>query len=350
MFVLGASGVFVLGFDGPIGGCGGLGGWSLPGLVSVLGELLSFFIVLRILSERRDATATLAWILALVLLPYLGPLLYFLLAGKVERRRLRRRQRAIEALTGGRRAVERHLRDHEDQEHEEVHPDQRGIMRLAQELGAGPPTLGNRVVFLPDGRATFSAIEQAIRQARHHVHLEYYIFRPDRTGRRILSLLEERARHGVAVRLLYDAVGSASLTKRHLRPLLRAGGRAEPFLPIFSLRKPFAVNFRTHRKIIVVDDRVGFVGGRNVGDEYREGFSSYGEWRDAHLLVEGPAVHRLQEIFVEDWMFAAGEDLTLEESCFTPFERPGGVRVHVLASGPDGGPETIYRILFQAIV
>ena len=323
---------------------------SAAGLMSVLGEVISFIMVLRILSERRDAAATLAWILALILLPYAGPLLYVLIAGKVERRRIQRRSRALSRLEGGRREVRRHIEEHASSDNEDVHPDQRGIMLLAEELGAGPPTIGNSVEFLADGNETFDRIEEAIAEAKYHIHLEYYIFRPDRTGGRLLELLTRKAAEGVRVRLLYDAVGSASLSKSHLRPLVDAGGRAAAFMPLFSLRRPFGVNFRTHRKIVVVDDRVGFVGGRNVGDEYRVGDSEYGEWHDAHLRIEGPSVHRLQEIFAEDWIFATDEDLMVTAHCFTPFERPGHTRVHILDSGPDGGLGTIYRILFQAMV
>lgn len=326
------------------------GSWSLAGVVSALGAVLSFFVVLKILSERRDASATLAWILAIILVPYLGPVLYFVLAGRVERRRIRRRARALSQLEDGRKAAERHLREHAAGLDDDVHPDQRGIMRLAAELGAGPPLLGNHVQFLPEGRETFDLIEEAIQNAVHHVHLEYYIFRPDATGIRILHLLERKAREGVQVRLLYDAVGSTALRRKHLRGLVGAGGRAEAFLPMFSVRKPFGINFRTHRKIVVVDDAVGFVGGRNVGDEYRLGVSKFGEWHDAHLRIAGPAVHRLQEIFAEDWIFASGEDVTEHAECFTPFNRPGRARVQVLESGPDGGRETIHRVVFQAIV
>ncbi len=327
-----------------------VGGWSVAGVISAVGMILSFLVVLKILTERRDASATLAWILAIILVPYLGPVLYFVLAGRVERRRIRRRERALLQLEDGRRAAERHLREHAAGADEEVHPDQRGIMRLAEELGAGPPLVGNHVSFLPDGRDTFDLIEEAIQNAVHHVHLEYYIFRPDETGVRLLQLLERKAREGVSVRLLYDAVGSASLGRRHLRGLVAAGGRAEAFLPMFSLRRPFGINFRTHRKIVVVDDAVGFVGGRNVGDEYRLGVSKFGEWHDAHLRIAGPAVHRLQEIFAEDWIFASGEDVTLHAECFTPFTRPGRARIQVIESGPDGGRETIHRVVFQAIV
>lgn len=331
-------------------GCNWTGTLSAATLLSVIGELLALFIVLRILTERRDAAATFAWIFGLILLPYVGALLYFLLAGKVERRRIRRRDRAVARLGQHQVDMARHLRRHRERSLQDVNPAQQGIMRLAEELGAGHPTVGNRVRVLDTGRQTFEAIESAIRNAKSHIHLEYYIFRPDETGRHLLSLLEKKARDGVEVRLLYDSVGSSFLKRRHLKKLLSAGGRAEPFLPLFSWRRPFSVNFRTHRKIIVVDDHIGFVGGRNVGNEYRSDRAEYGEWRDIHMKLEGPSVYRLQEVFAEDWIFASGEDLSALEHCFTPFERPGRARVQVMDSGPDGQPEIIHRILFEAIV
>lgn len=333
-----------------MGGCDWTGTLSIAGILSLVGILISVIIVIDILSQRRDAAATLAWIFGVILLPYLGALFYLFLASKGERRLLKKRVRALSKLEEGRRKTERYLVEHREPDLSDVSPEYHGIMRVAYQLGASPATVGNRVTFLPDGQTTFDLIEEAIRGACSHVHLEYYIFRPDQTGRSILELLTEKAKEGVKVRLLYDAVGSGSLKSRHLRELHAAGGKTAAFLPLFSLRRPFSANFRTHRKIVIVDDHTGFVGGRNVGNEYRVGKSELGVWQDAHVRVEGPAVYSLQEIFAEDWIFAADEDLTEDEGCFTPFTRPGKARAQVLASGPDRRTETIQRTLFEAIV
>ena len=331
-------------------GCNWSGPLSAATIITIIGQVIALTIILRILTERRDAAATFAWIFGLILLPYIGAILYLMLAGKIERRRIKIRHRATARLGEKKHDLEKNIQIHREESLKDVDPYFKGVMRLAEELGAGHPTVGNSVSLLDTGTQTFDAIEKAIKKARAHIHLEYYIFRPDETGRRILDLLEHKARQGVEVRLLYDSVGSSSLKKRHVKHLIEAGGRVVPFLPLFSLRRPFSVNFRTHRKIIVVDDTVGFVGGRNIGNEYRSDRVESGEWRDVHLRIEGPAVNRLQEVFAEDWIFATGEDVSTLEHCFTPFKRPGRARVQVLDSGPDGQPKVIHRILFEAIV
>lgn len=331
-------------------GCDWKGTISVATVITILGQVIALVLVLRILTERRDAAATFAWIFGLILLPYIGAILYLMLAGKVERRRLRIRNRAVAKLGEKKGDLEKHLKHHREESLSEVDPSFKGVMRLAEELGAGHPTVGNSVAVLDTGRQTFDSIERALRSAVSHIHLEYYIFRPDDTGRRILAILEQKAREGVEVRLLFDSVGSSFFKRRHYKNLVSAGGQVVPFLPLFSLRRPFSVNFRTHRKIIVVDDSIGFVGGRNIGNEYRSDRSEWGEWRDVHLRLEGPSVNRLQEVFAEDWIFATGEDVSDLEHCFTPFKRPGRARVQVLDSGPDGEPQIIHRILFEAIV
>jgi cardiolipin synthase len=167
-----------------------------------------------------------------------------------------------------------------------------------------PSTDGNRVRLLNDGDEFFPALEQAIREARDHVHLLFYIWNDDATGRKFRDLLVERAKAGVEVRVLCDAFGAPRVGGAMMDPLRSAGGKVALFLPPRYLTRSPAINFRNHRKIVVADGRVGILGGLNVGDEYTSG------WRDLAIAVRGPAVDQLQEVFVDDWYFASGEDIT----------------------------------------
>jgi cardiolipin synthase len=213
-------------------------------------------------------------------------------------------------------------------------------MRLASRSARGEIRAGNAVEVLVGTEPTYGAMIEAIDAATDHVHLEYYIFRPDRTGRRLLRSLEAAAERGVHVRLLYDGFGSVGLGPAR-RALRRAGGSARPFFPLDPIRRAATINLRNHRKLMVVDGRVGFCGGINVGDMFLP-------WRDVHLRVEGPAAADLQRIFVEDWYFAARQDLTLP-AFFPEIPKTGGSIVQIVESGPDERVESIHRLLFAAI-
>jgi cardiolipin synthase len=223
------------------------------------------------------------------------------------------------------------------------------MSRLAQRFGAFPVTRSNQVTLYHEGLPAFEAILEAVAAARHHVHLEYFIIQPDSSGCRLLDLLAEKARQGVEVRLLYDAMGSRRLHRRVLQPLADAGGRWSVFLPLSPLRRRIQVNMRNHRKIVVVDGQVGFTGGLNIGDEYLGKNPRFGFWRDTHLRVQGPAVGSLQRVFIEDWDFAADEDL--QGPAYFPQHNPvGQAAVQVIASGPDQELNGIREMYFAAIL
>jgi cardiolipin synthase len=224
-----------------------------------------------------------------------------------------------------------------------------GMARLAQSFGAFPVQPGNQVTFYHEGNSAIEGIREAIRSARHHIHMEFFIFQPDETGRSMLELLAEKAREGVEVRLLYDAMGSRRLHRRILRPLLAAGGKCHEFLPLNLLRRRIQVNMRDHRKITVVDGRIAFTGGLNIGDEYLGRNPRYGYWRDTHLRLEGPAVAELQRVFIEGWDFAAEEDLR-GHSYFPESSSIGPHPVQIIPSGPDMDLKSIRQIYFAAIL
>ncbi|HEX5052006.1 MAG TPA: phospholipase D-like domain-containing protein [Planctomycetota bacterium] len=310
--------------------------------LAMLGEFLALVFVYRVLVRGGSPASTLLWMVVILAAPWLGLVLYYLMPRRLQLRRLRRlrvrgdRLREVRVPSGGGATDRGGGAPH-------------GLRALLAGNDGSGLTSGNLLEWLPSGQEFFAAAEAAIAAAVHHVHCLVYIFRPDASGLRFLDLLTRAARRGVAVRLLYDSFGSIGLKAAHLAPLQAAGGRAVPFLPLLWKRRPFTMNLRNHRKLLVVDGSVGFVGGRNVGDEYftdRVGRARL--WLDAMLELRGPAVLRLQDVFIEDWNTATDEVIgdTLVGSA-PPRER--GLEVGVVCSGPDREDPDLWFAVVQAL-
>lgn len=193
---------------------------------------------------------------------------------------------------------------------------------------------GNRIVLFDSGRAGLEAMLAAIEGARERVHLETYILRADRIGSRFFRALTDRAREGVAVRVLYDAVGSRGLASSALLELRDAGADVIAFNPLSRIYPRFAPRKRDHRKILTVDGSIAFTGGLNIGDEYWDGLHGAGGWRDAHVRVEGPAVRDLEAVFLESWFRADGPGLLWSSYLASTPRSCGDSRCAVLADGP----------------
>jgi cardiolipin synthase len=193
---------------------------------------------------------------------------------------------------------------------------------------------GNRIETFSFGAEGLAAMLDAVRGARRRIHLETYILRADGIGSRFLDALEERARAGVHVRLLYDALGSRGLADSALDPLRAAGADVVAFNPLRRIWPDFAPRRRDHRKILVVDGARAFTGGLNIGDEYVRGLAGDEGWRDTHVQVEGPAVRDLEAVFLESWFRADGPDVDWQDALTAEPPAAGHVRCAVLADGP----------------
>lgn len=315
-------------------------------ITALLGVTLTLITIPWVLMVKKEATSAVAWCLLVFFLPFFGSLLFLLFGYQHINLHLRRKQRH-----------KKHFEDNPPSTREEAIPGPHstkqpasswaGLAQLAKRFGSFPLTGENRVTFYHEGGPAFDAMFEAIRSARHHIHLESFIFQTDATGRGLLEVLARKAREGVEVRLLYDAMGSYHLHRRALGGLTAAGGKSRAFLPINPLRRRLQVNLRNHRKILVVDGEVAFTGGLNVGDEYLGKSPRFGFWRDTHLRVEGPAVAGLQYVFLEDWDFAAEEPLH-GPRYFPPPKKAGDCEVQVVHSGPDQELKSIREIHFAA--
>jgi cardiolipin synthase len=293
-----------------------------------------------ILLERRPPLATVAWIVSMATLPVLGLFVYYFLG---PRRLDRKKRRRIVARTAKRNRARG------------TTPDRTTAVpglgdtgaRLAA-IAAGteqPPPLSCSALEIFDrGGAAYDAIVAAIDAARHHVHLEYYIFNDGVVARRLRDALIARRKAGVEVRLLLDGLGTSRLGD-FLQPMRDAGIDVARFGPKM---RPGFVNFRTHRKIVVCDGRIGFTGGMNVDDCQDETVTGAESWRDTHLRMVGDAVAPLALAFLEDWQYATGIALDGEDY-LPPLTGDGTQLVQLCASGPDAHPQSIHALFFTAI-
>jgi len=300
-------------------------------LLGITAQILALISVPSVLLQRRRSPlSALSWILTLFLLPYVGLFLWWAIGRTHLRRKRRKRRSASSQFTRRMDALRDDLPEVPSPEWELL-----PIKRLPHDLllWVFRPSSGNRVELLVDGPAVYPAMEQAIRQARHHVHLLFYTWSPDETGRRFRDLVAEKARQGVQVRLLYDAVGSATTPNRFMRPLSEAGGKVAVFHPTKFFRRLPHFNFRNHRKLVLVDGEVAFVGGLNIADCYAH------DWHDLAVELRGPVFDQLQEVFLDDWFDATEENL-VDPSYFGRWADPpsppreDGADCAVVASGP----------------
>lgn len=301
-----------------------------------------------IVMQQQSPVATLGWIITLTLLPIVGLVFYrFLGPRRIERQRLKR-MHSLASLGSQRERLA--LR--------EEHPDKPvwalQHSRLIEKACGIPLSSAREVTLLRNGADTFASMLEAIAAARDHVHLEYYIFEPDNVGRKIIDALVAKAKEGVKVRLLVDAIGSPKLAKprgqrEHCEALLAHGGEIAVFHPARLARLRPLVNLRTHRKILVCDGVVGFTGGINV-TETQSGAVRQDYYRDTHIRLEGPVVRWLQYVFLEDWAYARGLGSRLRlPTDLIVNSPPGTCAVQVVASGPDNHGEAIHRSLIDIV-
>ena len=319
--------------------------WTILSAVDTLLVAAAIMVVLR---RPREPRAMLAWILALLLLPVVGLILFLLLGEpRFERARRRRRRRRLRLHPYLSRKVERTERKHARSMSADLEPGAADLMVLASRISGRSATANNQVTIYHEDEQNFNAILAAVEQAREHIHLEYYIFQPDDTGRQLQDALIAKAQEGIEVRLLVDYIGCWHWPAAFRRKFTDNGVKVAFFLPMIPLRGRLRVNFRNHRKILVVDGRIGFTGSQNIGDEYRGRLARY-IWRDTHMQIVGPAVHQLQEIFIEDWHYATREDL-VDDAYFPDIPPAGEQTVQVIASGPDSDARVMHHLLLSAV-
>lgn len=321
-----------------------------PLIVLVVYIVLVVGLCVVIILDTRTPSKALAYLLLVVAIPLLGAALYLSLGINYRKRKIYRKKLDVDESSYP--ELEQRLALYTRQVAEKRSEALAHFAPLARQLAAGSVlTEGNHARLLHNGEAKFPDVLAALETARHHIHIEYYIYNNDRIGRQIAEVLKRKVREGVQVRFIYDAYGSASIRRKLKKELRAAGVEVFPFRRIRLLFLANGMNYRNHRKIIVVDGTVGYVGGINVADRYINDGAYPQYWRDEHLRLEGPAVSSLQYIFLTDWNFCAGQRIAFREEHF-PFATHGKAHqvAQVVSSGPDSDQSDILYALVQAVL
>ena len=291
-------------------------------------------IILVVITDNRNPLKTLPWIIVLVLAPVVGLIFYFFFGQNLSK------QRIISRRT--RKRITMQLEEAEHTDGPGLPEEYRPLAALLTNTSHSIPLYGSRITTYTDGRSKMEALLTEIACAKHHIHIQYYILNDDETGRRLRDALIAKAREGVEVRILYDDVGSSGAKKSFFRSMRSEGIEVYAFLhvkfPLFTSK----VNYRNHRKIAVIDGRVGFIGGMNVADRYVRG-TGWGSWRDTHFRIEGSGAAGLQVSFLSDWSATTKQHIT-GAAYFPQSERHAENILQIVPSGPFGQ----WRALLQA--
>jgi cardiolipin synthase len=320
-------------------------------LLAVLYAMIVIFVCLRIIYDTRSSTKTLAYLLLTIFLP-VGGVLFYLIFGinywklKKYNKKCIEDEKIFEEL-------KKEWRIHSNENVQTANcelGDHKEIATMLEKELRTPVTKANKVKLLINGEEKFPEVLKVLREARHHIHIEYYIFENDNIGREIENVLVEKAKEGIEVRFIYDDFGSPNINKKMEARLKSAGVEVYPFQKVVFYLLANRLNYRNHRKIIIVDGATAFTGGINVSDRYINNKSQQIFWRDTHIRIDGPGVFYLQYLFFTDWNFCTGKMPKPHKKHFAGRKTDNGNAIaQVVASGPDAGHPTILFSALQAI-
>lgn len=326
--------------------------WLL--LSEIVYAVILVLVCLRIIYDTRSHVKTLAYLLLVIFVPFFGIFFYFSFGINYQKRKIYTKKLVQDEDL--RRKLQNDILQYSKntlEQSPEIQSSRELAVLLFRDIKS-PLTANNKVQVLINGENKFPEVLEALKNAKHHIHIEYYIYEEGEIGQAIENVLIQKVKEGVEVRFIYDDFGSRSIRRKMVPRLRKAGVGAYPFHKIIFLLLANRLNYRNHRKIIVVDGKTAFVGGINVSDRY---INKLGEtknifWRDTHLRIDGPGVHYLQYLFLGDWNFCANDNLQPTAEFFPPVESfpvGEGQVVQIAASGPDSDLPTVLFSMIQAI-
>ncbi len=301
------------------------------------------FAIIIVFFERRDPKSVWAWLLLLYFLPFVGFAFYLLLGADMHKRKMFRVKELEDNLNE---IIRRQEHEIKSRSPETLDPNLNGYTDLVMyNLGTSHAVLtdDNDIRIFTDGNEKFDALLEDLKHAEKFIHIQYYIIKNDVLFNRIREILEEKAAQGVEVRVLFDAMGCRSVRHSYWKKLNGKNIKTAEFFPAFLRRLQLRINYRNHRKIVVIDNKIGYVGGFNIGKEYIGLDKKFGHWRDTHLRIMGSAVLSLQLRFLLDWNYAAKDNL-LSDGRYLKMphsEEKGHCEVQIISSGPDNTTQQI---------
>lgn len=286
-------------------------------------------IVYMVFKEKRSANSIIAWTLILYIAPFIGFIVFLLVGRKINKSNM------FGIKNAEIKVLEKY--DRQVKERSQVPVENMDMIMALETIDYSPYRNDNEVCMYSDGKEFFDALLKSLNKAKKSINIEFYIFKNDDIGTKILDILEEKAKNGVEVRLLYDSVGSRLLNRNVLKKLRAVGGKTGEFFPSWLKLINLNMNFRDHRKIVVIDNKVAFVGGFNVGDEYLGKDKKFGYWRDTHIKFKGSAVKDLNLRFLADWRYATKEEVDLSHMLEISDENIGepNTGMQIVSSGPN---------------
>ena len=303
--------------------------------------------IILVCFERRDPVVSIAWLFGFTVFPVIGYVVFLVFGTGLKRKTARkyREKWYMNMDLSERMSIEderKKLKEYKFLPHSD-------IITYLLNINNSVLTDGNDVKIYTDAQSKFSDMLQDIENAKDSIHLIYFIIRDDEIGNKLVKLLSKKAAEGVKVRLIYDEIGCFTTKRQLFDELVSAGGRVTPFFPV-KLGTYSKLNHRNHRKIVVIDGKIGYMGGINVGDEYF-GIKKPSPWRDTHIKVIGPAVRYMQKAFSLDWTFSTGEDLALNIARYFPTNEklPSNKRIQIVCSGPDTEADEIKSAFIKMI-
>lgn len=299
--------------------------------------LMNFFIAFTIIFlERKDPSATLAWLMILFLLPGVGILFYFLFSQNIARQKIFRLSKFEEASISS--ALSQQMNEIRNGDFKFTKPEAKkwqDMIRLNQTYSEAYFTQDNHITILTDGTHKFNLLLEDIKKATLSINVMYYIVKNDTLGHIFIDALTKKAQEGVEVRFLVDGLGGRQLNPKCLECFKAAGGQFSFFFPPKLKYVNMKLNYRNHRKLVVIDNKIGYLGGFNVANEYIGKNKKFGYWRDTHLRITGGSIEDMNSRFILDWRFASKEQLIISHSYYPEIPQDGTTGMQILSCGPD---------------